>query len=83
MHQKILLDNSIFTFEKRLYRLDGKWSYLMWFNPLSANPTKWNCLSEFDRFVRLVLEGLSNLQVEVHICTKNHDHMMYGSYDME
>ena len=44
----------------------------LFFNPLSANPTKWsntlkqfvdklpmNCLSMFDHFVKLVLKGLS------------------------
>ena len=43
----------------------------MYFNPLSANPTKWpntlknfvgklptNCLSVFDHFVKLALKGL-------------------------
>ena len=46
------------------------------FNPLSANPTKWsntlkqfignlpmNCLSVFDHFVELALQGLSKTQI--------------------
>ena len=32
----------------------------IFFNPLSANPTKWSniCLSVFDHFVKLALKGL-------------------------
>ena len=57
-----------------------------WFNPLSANFTKWsntlkqfvgnlptNCLSVFDRFVRLALKGLRcmttvNMETIVSFC---------------
>ena len=58
-------DCSIVDFQELIFNL--------WFDALSANPTKWsdtlkqfvgklptNCLSVFDHFVRLVLKGLTS-----------------------
>ena len=37
------------------------------FSPLSANPTKWtNCLSVFDHFVRLAIQGLKKIVRNCH-----------------
>ena len=57
-----------------LYRLDLLMLVAVYFNPLSANPTKWsntlkqfvgnlsiNCLSVLDHFVGLALKGLMQL----------------------
>ena len=68
--------------QKNVHSVQGQSSvfhYLMAFNSLSTNPTKWpntlkqfvgslptNCLSVFDHFMNLAVKGLSSSQS--HIC---------------